>query len=862
MVCIFLASPTVFADKTKQAMKYLERGELNKVEETILKSLEKEPLNPAANYLFAVLYSMDEYPKYNIDTAKLYILQAITEFEQVDEKTAEEILEAGINTADFEQRKKLIEALIFNRSVSLNSIAGFNNFMKENPEALQVKKALKKRDSLAYLIVKKENTWKAYDSFMKAYPEAVDYPKAKRNYDHLIFQSKTNSGKLDDLQIFLAEHPKSPYYESILQEVFSIVAADGNRSIILNFLKDNPNPSIIRKGINILYHFNKQNRADIFKIKGNEALLDSIKETTSLDAEVLFPVLEDEKYLFINFSGDQIINGQFDEISKDYYCGNIISDVLEVTQNGTHKIINRKNVTIYDKSFSSAEDIGIGVLKLKTGEKYRAIHKSGFEISEEAYEDISIVGKRLIKVTQESKAGLLSITGKTLCPIEYDDIYSINDYWIFEKNGRIGLMAFENIMKGADGLPIDPILKYDEAELIDDEYLICFTEDKEVLFNPELRRVVPEGEQRINTRFDTWTVKQPLGYRVFNRTKGELITTLYDDLYQNEEWLALKKNNKWSVYRKSLEDVPIIGLDSVKLIGDNIAMVFRGVSGTAIFPNKTTVEFKTGDLLYSINNASQTDSHFLVINKEGENTLYQDGKILFTVDYEEIGYLSDSAFYVREEDKYGAVNIQGNLVMRVRYDAITTGQNSISNVLFEGKFGAYNFKDKILIKYDFDQKLRHYNEQLLITKLDGKAGLLNIYNEDVILPQFDKIEYWSDSIALTKTDKLWAFTEIYTGEQVFGDILDYRVLDKNEAQTTLRIRTNLGYGIYNTTNGLIVEPTFSDIININTLENPLYFCEKSIPEGKYYIAIYKDKTGKTIRSQAYRAEEYDRIVCE
>ena len=69
------------------------------------------------------------------------------------------------------------------------------------------------------------------------------------------------------------------------------------------------------------------------------------------------------------------------------------------------------------------------------------------------------------------------------------------------------------------------------------------------------------------------------------------------------------------------------------------------------------------------------------------------------------------------------------------------------------------------------------------------------------------------------------------------------------------------YGIISNRNGLVIPPTFHDIINLGTAEMPFYFTEKSVEEAGIYVVIYYDHTGKLVRRQAYEEEDYDRIYC-
>jgi hypothetical protein len=55
--------------------------------------------------------------------------------------------------------------------------------------------------------------------------------------------------------------------------------------------------------------------------------------------------------------------------------------------------------------------------------------------------------------------------------------------------------------------------------------------------------------------------------------------------------------------------------------------------------------------------------------------------------------------------------------------------------------------------------------------------------------------------------------------------------------------------------------TFTDIINLGSKDDPLYFTEKHVEEASIFVVIYYDRNGKLIRRQAYEPEEYEKIYC-
>ena len=71
---IFCSFPQILlAEKTKQAMRAYEKGDFEKVEDILTKSMEEDSLNPATEYVWALLYSNENYPKFHLDTAHFFI---------------------------------------------------------------------------------------------------------------------------------------------------------------------------------------------------------------------------------------------------------------------------------------------------------------------------------------------------------------------------------------------------------------------------------------------------------------------------------------------------------------------------------------------------------------------------------------------------------------------------------------------------------------------------------------------------------------------------------------------------------------------------------------------------------------------
>lgn len=70
------------------------------------------------------------------------------------------------------------------------------------------------------------------------------------------------------------------------------------------------------------------------------------------------------------------------------------------------------------------------------------------------------------------------------------------------------------------------------------------------------------------------------------------------------------------------------------------------------------------------------------------------------------------------------------------------------------------------------------------------------------------------------------------------------------------------YGVLSNKRGEIIPASYTDIINLGTAEEPLFFAEKHIEEAGIYVIIYFDQNGKILRKQAFEEDEYDKIYCD
>ncbi|RJE72958.1 hypothetical protein BGP76_03150 [Reichenbachiella sp. MSK19-1] len=860
LLLLLCMAHVLLADRSKQALRAIEKEDYEKAKEYLIRSYDVDSLNPLVSYAYAKFYVAPSNEQGDLDTAHDYILAGMNMLPDRTEDHSDEMDKSDVTEESFSVLKMYIDSLAYQRAVAVDEIEAYAFFINYYPNAEELGLAKSRRNELQFRVIVKEGTWEAYQDFVLRYPEAAQYAEAKERFDRLAFEEKTRSNQLADLEQFLVDFPDTPYRDEVETMIYQKKVAGLLAEDIMDFVNHYQNPRLTQKALGLLYHSGGIDADQLasFNRSVYHHFMDSVAALEALNAVVLYPFYKEGKYAFFDLEGSAFLGGPYEDISFSYLCGGVEEEVLEVKQNGLYQLINRAGTVIYEGALDSYRDLGNGILAVIKEGKEGAITLTGDLILPNVYEKIDVLDDRLIVFQQNGKKGLAGITGQVFLEPAYDDIYLEGSFWVVEVDGVFGVTSLDEILH--DQREIE--LAYEEVELINEDYIVGYTADHEFLINGGLQVVSPEATISINTLYETWVFRVEAGYYVYDKKFGHYSELIYDDILQNYEWIGLNAKGAWSVHNKSMDDEPILNIDSLKLIGDDIAIVFSGERGTAIFPNKKVVEVEEGEYLQTVSSSRRTEVHYLVIRRDGILYLYKDGVLQFRCDYDEIGFVADDVFSVKEGNKYGAVDAKGKLIMKVNYDAISEAKDGVSHVLLDGEFGAFDFNKRQLLTIGFQEKFRRYNEALFVVKEEDGYGLLGIDNQQRIDGVYDQIEYWTDSAVLAHRNGQWEVRAIYSDEVYVSGIDGYQYFSDSSSVKTIEVRIDNKYGVYHAERGLIIPAVFNDIYNVGSLQQNVYFAERVFPEGDFYVVVYYDAMGNKIRSEAYRGNEYELIVCD
>ena len=870
LVMALIISVYTLADSGK-AYKLLEKGEYDKLEEMLRKSIDKDSINPEARYFFSVLYLTEAYSAYNIDTSYYFILGALANYPLLESKDQENLRKDGLTDSVFVSQKRKVEFQAFQRAKKIHTIVDYDFFIHHFNTAQQVESAIAFRNEIAYNKAVELNTHEAFQNFIRKYPDAEQVEAAKAKFEELLYKSHTADQRLDSYIRFVKTNPTSPFRSEAERNIFEISTAAHDLDSYMTFLELYPRSPWRKKAMNFMYHVYKQySSAEGFSNKyGITAEKDSLLKIATADIGGLFTIFEMEKYGFSKLDGTKLIDFTYNEVKKDYFCGNIMDDFLLVTTDSQKQIVSRLGGIIYSGDYDTVEDLGYGALKVGNDGRYAIIHKSGINITGFNYEDVGIVAQSFISCKKEGKWGLRTFSNRVILPAAYDAIETAGGFIVIVKDGLFAIQSISNLAAVSNHQEVKPEFIYDDYELIHNNQLLLFKGEQETVMNLDLEMKIPLGDQNFYELSDGWMVKKNGKYRFYDGIFYPLSQFEFDKVDLGSSRVAMKVREKWGIYNLDKSFPANFDYDSIHFLSDQIGIILEGNKTYAMFDNDSLVDISNSleTRLLRPSNISLSDE-----NKNAQYLLTKAAKGMYKVfningrkivdgRFSSIEALGMEYLVVERDGKKGLILQNGKEALKVRYDAIGNYDRGYVSTLMGGKFGIFNAEKDVMLSAKYQKALKPFGEKYFIGSKGNLLGLVDPDNKEVTKYEFEEILDWNDSVAFVKRDSEWGLFHIGLGKFISEGITEFKVL-RDGADKLLLVTRNGQLGVLSNVHGEIIGTTFNDIINIGSADHPVFFSEKYIREAEFYVVIYYNEQGKILRKQIFtEPEEYEKIYC-
>lgn len=846
-----------YAGIYERLQKAIDQNAFEKVEKIARKSISKDTLNPGVRYFLSKLYLQSAYQHYNIDSALFYINGAVRDYQRSSIKSIEKLTKSGIDSGAFAHQRALIADAAFSRALDSMTVSCFTTYLSQYDGSVYYARATYMRDSLAFDHAQQKHTWQGYQTYFQTYPESEFAGEARARYQKLIFQDYTKDDRLRSYQRFLKEHPETPFRREAEEMILKKSTLSNSWDSYITFLNSYPETSLRKEVGDILYYLTKERHFD----RLNEVLLlhaqpDSLEELYLLEKEILFPIYDNQRYGFMSVEGELVIDPVFEEIGAVQYCGKITSEWLEIIREDQPVLIDRSGHEITSGKLHSHVSSAIKLVN-KHGKNY-LYHASGFMLTNEHVEDASVWPNGWICYRHENSWGLLSPTGYELLPPLYQSIKTVGPFVILETEEKYAISSFEELAQEEHPIP-DP--KYDDYEFIQDSLVFVYSADREGLLNQHLNYMIPLDQHQVYVSGKYWYFQDDDGYYMISRAKKDEWDDPYKQISMNEGWLGLKHSTGWELRLRQNEASPLKNIDSLKLLSSTAVYLEKGDTTAVLFTNNSHHTISKGTKIQVLSASTGVAASYLVLtDNKKTDILGADGSLLFSGKYEEVSLFKDSLFQIKMNGKMGLKRANGETALSPKYDMLDD-QGNLIFLLKDGKIGCMDLSSGVIIPADYEARMEQIGTYYAVKKAD-KTGLINSDNKEVLPPDYDQILAWNDSSCWVRTGAQWSLIDLRDQQELLKDVQSVRPwIAMPDQQLCIVLGTN-GFGLYSNHYGEVLPMEYNDILNVGTDEHPVFFAEQHLKAAAFFVVTYFDIQGNTIRSQAFRPEEYDHIYCD
>ncbi|MEQ1584985.1 MAG: WG repeat-containing protein [Cyclobacteriaceae bacterium] len=835
----------------RSALNRLQSGKWERSLRLLQKSLRKDTSNVEATYVMTRWFLTPGNPEFQVDSAHHYINKSEKLFYQLSLRDRERVQRFPIDSLILQILHDKIDSTAFERAKLINTEEAYNRFLVSFPLAQQRNNAIELRDEVSFLEALKVNTYHSFNDYLVRYPQSHRAREAMDRYERLLFEEKTKDKKLSSYKSFFQNYPSSPYSALAQKEIFELITATGDLETFLLYIKEYPHGLFAKFARDILFHLSIESDEEI----PSSIASDSLTQVIDLNSRFWIPFYKNGLFGFMDQEGQEILSPQFDEIEEEYKCGPIKDDIL-IVKSGVYSRTGKKLA----EQGTVISHIGSGFLKAEREGCIYLMHKSGAIVISACHADYKIVGNNFIAAQNGQTWELFTLSGRPLNISGVDDVKELEGVIVLTRMEKKHLTTVDQIAGLTEHQELKDDLVFDEIVAIDKDLLWVRNGLLEGIINNQLKFTVPLDRHLLTKTSFGLIEKKPAGTIVWGLS-SELENRIWNQVFLYRDWLVLNSEGTQQLFNIPSRKMVVTKADSI-WFDHNLAFVLLDNSTKVHLSSSRSIDLLPDSKIRFIN--ARDSVRFFYTESKGKRKIFNlaSGDALFTTEFELTESLGNDLFMAAKGNKKGLLGLNGKEVVPVEMDAMILTQTGQISLLKDKKFGLFDFNSRKLIKPIYERNVTLLDKHHLIVFKDGFYGLIGWDTKPVTEFEFLEVIPWSDSVIWVKRNFQWTLLNFLTKEIVLDRIRDFSWVRKSHEENLALIHRENYYGVISSRKGLLIPPTFHEIINLGTPELPFYFTEKGVEEADIYVVIYYNQYGKLVRRQAYEEEEYDRIYCE
>ena len=849
-IALLLLSTSLVAqiNPVRLAVSRMEKGKWDAARQLLIKSIKKDSLNSESKYFLSLWFIDTKNPDRQIDSAYLYAAAALQDFGKRDQRGKDRMVRYNLDSIALVEQLYRIDSLAFNRAKNSNTEVSYSDFIIRFSQSFFRNEAVELRDEVCYLDALKQNTEQAFKLYIERYPQSKRVSEATDRYDRLVFDNRTRDGKLSSYSRFVRDFANSPFYFTALQKIFEISTASGKGLDFEKFATEFPGNYWAKQAVDILFHKSKAQRNF-----PPHLLNDSLQNVMILESESWIPFFKNGKFGFMNLKGTERITERFSGIQESYTCGNIADEIL-ITSEGLFARSGKK----ISPPVLTALDIGAGFLVVRDSTCNQLIHKSGRQFPMECFERASILLNRFIKTNSSRGVKLYALNGKLLTQ-DWNDIMEAEGLLLFKNQSKWLVCTPDHVALLADGHALPTTHVFDKITVIENHLLMVSNGSLEGILKPNLEFEIPLARQVLQSTPVGIIRKQNDSYNLASISK-ELEARQIRKMDFVGRWMVVYEDKNRLIYDLSLKKIIVPQSDSV-WFDRSMALASISDSVTILFSSGLQYQLGKNQKVHFIPSPDTVRYFYTDLKNKKEVFAISSGLKLSTIEADDIESLTAETFKVTRKNKKFLFGLDGRQITNMDFDLMVKTKPTIIGLVKNRKFGLYETSRRKWIKPDFDRNLEQLTSQLLVAYQSSLAGVMD-WNMKILVPfEYDEIKSWTDSVMWMRKGQYWSLRNIFTGEQHIDKVREFHNMMTDRREIVAMINREGYYGVISSRKGIILSPTFNDVVNVGSESDPVYFTEKRVEEAGISVVIYFDAAGNLIRKHVYEQDEYDRIYC-
>jgi len=657
------------------------------------KTLFEQSLKPdrsIAAFGLSVLYSRENNPFHEKDSAYNYCLASLESFSSADEKSKIKYAKYRWTLNGIDSMKRIISSQFYAEIKNTDSLLILNQFVRNHPWANEYDEVKSKRDSLAFFSAVQKNSSSAYLKFLINYPKTRYDSLAVENYYNAEFDEYTEDGKLEEYVGFIRNYPKSPMKRTAEDKIYEIVTLPYTEFAFKRFLNEYPKNHNVDRAWREYYQlyirlYSREKIEDYIKKYPEANNINSARNDLELFEVNYLPAIKYDQMGYMDMSGQMIIQPVYDYVS-DFVDG-----------------------------------IALVVVKEKIG----GINKRNNVVIPVEYDNISYLGNGLFLVERNELNGIVDRNNRAVLEVEFSEIGELSNGLIYyAKNGKYGYVDVEgNELIG---------MNFSNAFDFEDSLAIVKTESGMGVINIKGEYVIPPNFTELTDLNEgLFRFKNDTVFGVMRNDGDTVIKPIWNYIGAFNDGISVANKKDSLMIINSLGEIIVRGYDSypnfenlTENFNGNVVMWHEGEGyGRISSEGKWYSSFKYEEIINSENGfIGKIKGKFGYVKNPNQKTI--------EFEYETVSFINDTLLLLGKEGKFGVANIDGDILVPVEYEGIKFITQDVFAVKENGKFGVYRNKEVVCnVNYD---DVNPFNNSFVQLKKENSFYYLNLENNNIV----------------------------------------------------------------------------------------------------------------------------------